>query len=134
MQADPEYAGREDIELFRLAANKQSHGRDWGFGSQFEDSMPTTAGSTLRDTCGSSVLTTEVLLEQHNVEFRQVLEDRDDRFTEEINKRDKIIESYDVRFTEMAAKHKAEQVEMHSMINHLYAMCGLQKPMYQVTT
>jgi hypothetical protein len=131
MLLDPNNEGREPIELFRQAAAKKSHGRDWGFGSNFEDSMPSSFNSRSRASSTTSGLTAEEV-EGRKDEFKQMLEDQNARFSEEINKRDKVIEGYEVRFSDMAAAHATKQAKMQTMISHLFVMVGMQRPPYQV--
>jgi hypothetical protein len=119
MQLDPDYAGREDIDLYRIASNGKCHGRDFGFGSTYEGTSPTPI---LR---GRSCHRTSI----ETTEFDKILEDRDAHFAEEIAKRDKLIQERDEKYNKMVE----EQAKLQITINHLYAVCGVQQPTFQVT-
>jgi 5-hydroxyisourate hydrolase-like protein (transthyretin family) len=119
MQLDPDYAAREDIDLYHITSNGKCHCRDFGFGSTYEGTSPTPV---LRGRSGhrTSIVT---------IEFDKILEDRDAHFAEEITKRDKLIEERDEKYNKMVE----EQAKLQFTINHLYVVCGVQQPTFRVT-
>jgi hypothetical protein len=119
MQLDPDYTGREDIDLYRIASNGKYHGRVFGFGSTYEGTSPTPILRG-RSRHRTSIVTTE---------FDKILEDRDAHFAEKIAKRDQLIEECDKKYNKMVE----EQTKLQFTINHLYAVCEVQQPIFQVT-
>jgi hypothetical protein len=110
MQLDPDYAGREDIDLYRIASNEKCHGRDFGFGSTYEETSPTPI---LQGRSGhrTSIVTTK---------FDKILDDRDAHFAEEIAKRDKLIEERDEKYNKMVE----EQAQLQFIILIICMQCA----------
>jgi hypothetical protein len=119
MQHDPEYVGREDIDLYRIASKGKCHGKYFGFGSTYESSM-STASTRVRHSNATSGVTTEI---------DKMLEDRDARFAEEIGKRDKLIVERDDKINKLCE----EQAKLQMTLNHLYATFGVQQPTFKVS-
>jgi hypothetical protein len=125
MMEDPAVEGT-DIEIFRKAAAQKSQGRDWGFGSRYEDSL-----SIARPSCSNSVVTNEPLGER-NAEVRQLLAEQSTQYTAELEKRDQIIGNYETRFQVMAREAADKQFELQNQITNLYMLIGVQRPNHQV--
>jgi hypothetical protein len=125
MMEDPAVEGT-DIEIFRKAAAQKSHGRDWGFGSRYEDSL-----SIARPYCSNSVVTNQPL-EERNAEVRQLLAEQSAQYTAELEKRDQIIGNYETRFQVMAQEHSNKQLELQNQITNLFMLIGAQRPNHQV--